>query len=68
MIAFGLGLAVTLFVPGHDGLDEAFLGGLILAAAWPVATLWVLFAPDSRRAWLRGLVTATALIGASAAG
>ncbi|MEM8995404.1 MAG: hypothetical protein AAGF23_11495 [Acidobacteriota bacterium] len=68
LIAFGVGLVVTLFVPGHDGLDEAFLGGLVLAAAWPVATLWVLFAPDGRGAWLRGLLAALALLGAAGAG
>ncbi len=68
LIAFGSGLAVTIFLPGYDGLDEAFFGGLTLAAVWPVANLWILFAPNARRAWLRGLLPAVVLIGVSAAG
>ncbi|MEM9556057.1 MAG: hypothetical protein AAGC60_17505 [Acidobacteriota bacterium] len=68
LTAFAIGLAITIFVPGHDGLDEAFLGGLTLAGIWPVATLWILFAPTARRAWLRGLLPAVLLLAASAAG
>ncbi|MEM1182631.1 MAG: hypothetical protein AAGM22_30070 [Acidobacteriota bacterium] len=68
LIAVGVGLVTTIFVPGHDGLDEAFLGGLALAGAWPIAMLWVLFAPTTRSAWLRGLAPAIVLLAASAAG
>ncbi|MEM8930204.1 MAG: hypothetical protein AAGE94_03470 [Acidobacteriota bacterium] len=67
LVAIGGGLATTIFVPGHDGLDEAFLGGLVVAAIWPVAILWILFAPTAPRAWRRGMLSALVLLGASAA-
>ncbi len=56
-----LGLAITIFVPGYDGLDEAFMGGLFFLLAWPIAVLWILFSRSSRHAWARGLVPVVVL-------
>ena len=68
LLSWVLGLAVTIYVPGHDGLDEAFLGGLALVSAWPIAILWTLFATTTWRAWRRVLIPTLLLLVASVAG
>ncbi|MEM6793582.1 MAG: hypothetical protein AAF725_06340 [Acidobacteriota bacterium] len=68
VLAFLVGLAVTVFVPGHDGLDEAFLGGLAVLVTWPIAILWILFATSGRAAWKRVLVPGAFLLVADLAG
>ena len=56
LLAFAASVSVTIYVPGFDGLDEAFLGGLTLVAIWPLIMLWVLFARSGWHAWKRVLI------------
>ena len=56
LLSFAVAVAVTIYVPGFDGLDQAFMGGLILVAIWPPIMLWVLFARTGWRAWKRVLI------------
>ncbi len=62
------GIAGTIYIPGFDGLDQAFTGGLILALVWPTAMLWILFARNGWRAWMRVLVPLAALLALDIAG
>ena len=56
VLSFAIGVAMTIYLPGFDGLDEAFYGGLGLVLIWPVVMLWVLFARTGWRAWRRVLI------------
>ncbi|MEM7483267.1 MAG: hypothetical protein AAF481_19035 [Acidobacteriota bacterium] len=56
LLAFAASVAVTIYVPGHDGLDQAFLGGMVLTLIWPLSILWILFAQSGLRAWARALI------------
>ncbi|MEM6453692.1 MAG: hypothetical protein AAF772_01220 [Acidobacteriota bacterium] len=62
LLSFVFGFCVTIYVPGADGLDEAFLGGLSLVVIWPAVMLWILFAHSTRQAWLRALVPFVVLL------
>ncbi|MEM1205865.1 MAG: hypothetical protein AAGN66_21725 [Acidobacteriota bacterium] len=68
LLAFSIGLFVTIYVPGYDGLDEAFLGGLALVLLWPVLMLWALFARTTAWAWGRVLVPTVLILTMSVVG
>ena len=68
LLSFALGLCVTIYVPGQDGLDEAFMGGLALVVVWPIAMLWILFAHSAWGAWKRALIPLALLIALDVAG
>ena len=68
LLAFAAGLSVTIYVPGFDGLDQAFMGGLSLVLIWPPIMLWVLFAGSTGRAWRRVLNPLVLFIALDAAG
>ncbi|MDA8018234.1 MAG: hypothetical protein MPN21_12380 [Thermoanaerobaculia bacterium] len=59
VLAFAVGVFVTIYMPGFDGLDQAFMGGLVLVLAWPSIMLWVLFARSGGKAWVRVLIPFT---------
>ncbi|MEM8964536.1 MAG: hypothetical protein AAGD38_23820 [Acidobacteriota bacterium] len=67
-LSFAIGLFVTIYIPGFDGLDEAFLGGLSLVVIWPVVMLWVLFATTAWRAWKRALIPFLIILAFNVAG
>ena len=56
LLSFAVAVSITIYVPGFDGLDQAFLGGLSLVAIWPLIMLWVLFARSGWLAWKRVLI------------
>lgn len=62
VLSFAIGVFFSVFYPGFDGLDQAFVGGLMLVFVWPLITLWVLFAGGTRAAWTRVLVPSVLLI------
>ena len=68
LLAFAVGVFVTIYVPGFDGLDEAFMGGLILVLVWPPIMLWALSARSTGKAWARVMIPAFMFIALDAAG
>jgi len=68
LLSFALGVACSIYLPGSSGLDQAFAGGLILALAWPVFMLWILFARSGWRAWGRVLIGFLGLVALDIAG
>ncbi|MEM7586963.1 MAG: hypothetical protein AAF560_26465 [Acidobacteriota bacterium] len=68
LLAFAAAVSITIYVPGFDGLDQAFLGGLALVLIWPMAMLWILFARTGWKAWRRALVPFTLFIALDIAG
>ncbi|MEM7246506.1 MAG: hypothetical protein AAF533_14235 [Acidobacteriota bacterium] len=62
LLAFTLGAAASIHAPGHDGLDQAMQGGLLLVLVWPVAMLWALLAPSRGAAWKRVLLPAAVFL------
>ncbi|MEM9291111.1 MAG: hypothetical protein AAGD01_05480 [Acidobacteriota bacterium] len=68
LLSFAMGVAITIFVPGQSGLDQALLGGFLLVFIWPLVMLWVLFAPTTGKSWLRALIPTVLFIALNAAG
>lgn len=68
LLAFAMGVSVTIYVPGFDGLDQAFMGGLSLVVIWPSVMLWILFANSTGRAWKRVLTPLVLFVALDAAG
>ena len=68
ILSFAVGVSVTIYVPGFDGLDQAFMGGLALVAIWPPIMLWALFARSGWRAWKRVLILVALFLAIDLAG
>ncbi|MEM7048799.1 MAG: hypothetical protein AAF604_04030 [Acidobacteriota bacterium] len=68
LLSFAIAVAITIYMPGFDGLDQAFQGGLALVLIWPMVMLWILFATSTGRAWLRALVPLVLFVALDIAG